>query len=95
MDSSLSGYLSTIHTGQEFYIRKLCKNNPDNHDLVLGMIEIYYHMDLFVQLEYDEDEDKITILEPTGGWKSPYHPPDVYSMIVKNPELWGVDPDDL
>lgn len=92
---ALYKYLSTLNPGQYFIVREMCRKNPENHDLVVGMCDIYYNMDFFVNLEYDEETDRIYIRPPTGGWKPPYHPPDVYSKIVKNPKVWGVDPDDL
>lgn len=92
---ALYKYLSTLNPGQYFIVREMCRKNPENHDLVVGMCDIYYNMDFFVNLEYDEETDRIYIRPPTGGCKPPYHPPDVYSKIVKNPKVWGVDPDDL
>lgn len=92
---ALYKYLSTLNPGQYFIVREMCRKNPENHDLVVGMCDIYYNMDFFVNLEYDEETDRIYIRPPTGGCKPPYHPPDVYSKIVKNPKVWGVDPTDL
>lgn len=92
---ALYRFLSTLNPGQYFYVKDLCKKNPENHDLVVGMCDIYYNMDFFVNLEYDEETDRITILPPTGEMNAPYHPPDVYSKIVKSPKDWGVDPSGL
>lgn len=90
-------FLSKLLPGQYFYVKNLCKRNPDNHFLFLIMIDIYYNMDFFVNLTYDRETDKVTILEPnlTKGMKQPYHPRDMYTEIIKNPELWGVNPDDI
>ena len=84
-------YLSTLNPGQYFEIGTICKK-PENRQLVIGMCDIYYHMDFFVNLEYDKEKDCITMLQPLYGQKAPYHPPDVYSKIVKDPRTWGVDP---
>lgn len=96
MYRQLYGYLSKLHIGQYFVVSKMCRNNPDNHDLVVLMCDIYANMDFFVNLEYDEQTDRITILPTTDGrTEGLYSPPDVYSKIVKDPKGWGVNPNDL
>ena len=39
--------------------------------------------------------DKVTILSPLHDVQPPWHPPDVYSKIIKAPRLWGIDINDL
>lgn len=101
MYRSLYAFLSTLHVGQYFFVGNLCKKDPANYSLVVGMCEIYNNMDFFVNLDYEHETGKITILPPycgkLSGWSGSegYHPPDVYSQITKNPKLWGVDPADL
>lgn len=92
---ALYEFLSKLNPGQYFYVKDVCRKDPENHDMVIGMCDIYYHMDWFVNLEYDPDTDIVTILPPLHGVRPPWHPPDVYSKIIKDPKLWGVDPNDL
>lgn len=93
---SLYRFLITLHIGQYFVVSKMCKNNPENHDLVIMMCDIYHNMDFNVNLSWDEELDRITVLPTTDGRTSgPYAPVDVYSMIVKNPKAWGVSPEDI
>ena len=96
MYRSLYKFLSSLHIGQYFQVSKLCRNNPENHDLVVLMCDIYHNMDFNVNLEWDEERDIITVL-PTqdGRTRGPYCPPDIYSKIVASPKEWGVDADDL
>lgn len=96
MYRKLHAFLCTLHIGQWFQVSKLCRNNPDNHDIVLLMCDIYHNMDFNVNLAWDEEQDRITVMPTQDGRTSgPYSPPDVYSRIVKNPEAWGVDPEDI
>lgn len=88
-------FLSSLHIGQYFTVSKLCKN-PENHDLVILMCDIYHNMDFFVNLQWDEELDRITIMPTQDGRTSgPCSPPDVYSKIIANPKAWGVNPDDI
>lgn len=96
MYRSLYRFLSGLHIGQYFTVSKLCRNNPENHDLVVLMCDIYHNMDFFVNLSWEPELDRITVLPTLDGRTSgPYCPPDVYSKIVKNPKEWGVNPDDI
>ncbi len=92
---ALFDFLRTIRPGEHFKISSLCVQNPSNHIIIRKMIDLYYHMDFFVNLEYDEDNDRVTILPPLFGAKFSAEQVDVYSKIVKDPKAWGVDPDDL
>lgn len=96
MYRKMYAFLAKLHIGQYFVVSKLCRKNPGNHDLIVLFCDIYHNMDFNVNLEYDEQTDRITIL-PTedGRTGGPYAPPDVYSKIVKNPLLWGVNPEDI
>ena len=85
-------YISTLNVGDYFVVSKLCVKNPANHGLVVAMCDLYHHMDFFVDLRYDPETDRVTMHQPLYNMPAPYHPPDVYSKIVANPELWGVDP---
>lgn len=91
---SLYGFLSSLRFGQYFYLKDLCGKNPQNEYLVRMMCEIYYHMDFFVNMEFDYATGKVTIL-PVNGYNTQYSPPDVFSKIIKNPERWDVDPETL
>lgn len=92
---ALYEFLSTLNPGQYFYVKDVCRKDPGNHDLVVKMCDLYYHMDWFVNLEYDPATDKVTILPPLHDVQPPWHPPDVYSKIIKAPRLWGIDINDL
>lgn len=89
-------FLANVHIGQYFVVSKICRNNPDNHDLVLMMCDIYHHMDFFVNMKYEQETDRVYML-PTfdGRTEGIYAPPDVYSKIIRNPKSWGVEPDDI
>lgn len=89
-------FLSRLQVGQYFVVSKLCKNIPERHGLVLLMCEIYNNMDFFVNLDYNEELDRITVMPTRDGINEGlYSPPDVYSKIIKNPEGWGVCPEDI
>lgn len=95
MYRDMYAFLSGLHIGQFFVVSKLC-HDKGNHALVLLMCDIYQNMDLNISMDYDRDNDRITLLPTLDGRKSgPYCPPDVYSKIVKSPRLWGVNPNDL
>ena len=75
---------------------RLCKRDPENHDLVILMCDIYHNMDFNVNLQWDEELDRITVMPTQDGRTSgPYCPPDIYSKIVAEPKAWGVNPDDI
>jgi hypothetical protein len=53
-------------------------------------------MDFFVNLDYNEELDRVTVMPTRNGIREGlYSPPDVYSKIIKNPEAWGVSPEDI
>ena len=37
-------FVSKLYPGQFFFVRDLCKHDPDNHELVVRLIDIFYHM---------------------------------------------------
>lgn len=92
---ALYKFLASLAPGQYFHISDLCRKNPDNHFVVRKMCELYYHMDFFVNMEFDTKTDKVTILPPLYGYDGVYSPPDVYTKIVKDPKAWGVKPEHL
>lgn len=96
MYRKLYKFLSSLHIGQYFTVSKLCRKNPENHDLVILMCDIYHNMDFNVNLSWDEEADTITVMPTQDGRTSgPYCPPDVYSKIIRDPKAWGVSPDDI
>lgn len=96
MYRSLYKFLSGLHIGQYFTVSNLCKRDPENHDLVILMCDIYHNMDFNVNLQWDEELDRITVMPTQDGRTSgPYCPPDIYSQIVRDPKKWGVSPDDI
>ena len=90
-------FTSSLHPGQFFFVRDLCKKDPRNHELVVRMLDIFYHMDFFEDFDYDVDTDKVTRNRPqhTIVMKWPYQAPDVFSQIIKNPERWGINKEDI
>lgn len=91
-------WLNTLYFGQYIVVRDWCRKKPEYHDVFVACCDIYYHMDLFVNLEYNEETDTVTILRPTfPSLKTTDHywPPDVYSKIMRNPQAWGIDPEDI
>lgn len=96
MYRKLYKFLSSLHIGQYFTVSKLCRKNPENHDLVILMCDIYHNMDFNVNLSWDEEADTITVMPTQDGRTSgPYCPQDVYSKIIRDPKAWGVSPDDI
>lgn len=90
-------FLSGLYVGQYFEVGGLCRRDPANHDLVLGMTDIYFNMDFFVNLSYDAALDRISVLPPSPLVSAKsferYAPPDMYSRIVRNPSRYGVNPE--
>lgn len=96
MYRKLYKFLSSLHIGQYFTVSKLCRKNPENHDLVVLMCDIYHNMDFNVNLSWDEQADTITVMPTQDGRTSgPYSPPDVYSKIIADPKAWGVSQEDI
>ena len=88
--------ISKLYPGQFFYVRDWCKKDPRNHELLVRMIDIFYHMDWFEDLDYDEETDKVTRNKPkTMVMAWPYRSVDMFSRIIKNPESWGIDKEDI
>lgn len=92
---ALFKFLSSLHPGQYFRVTDVCRSNPEYHDLVVCMCDLYYNMDFFINLEYNEETDMVMILSPFFGEKHSTGQVDVYSKIVKDPKAWGADPCDL
>lgn len=94
MYRSIYRFIDGLCIGQYFCVGELCRREPANHDLVLGLVDIYYNMDFFVCLRYDAASDRVTVCPPHPGIYHPdparYRPPDVYSMIMARPNAWGV-----
>lgn len=91
-------WLNSLYFGQYFEVKKICRNNPELHDMFLACCDIYYNMDYWVNIEYDETKDTVSVNRPSlpGYTKTDhYWPPDVYSQIVKSPKIWGIDADDI
>lgn len=90
--------LSRMYFDNYIIIGKVCRKKPEYHDVVLSCCDVYYHMDYFVNLEYDRDTDTLTVRRPAGpyqGYSDHYWPPDVYSLVMRHPGRWGINIEDI
>ena len=91
-------FLSSLYFGQYFVIRSICRIEPEYHDVFLACCDIYYHMDYFVNMEYDPETDTVKILRPDFFLfkdTDHYWPPDVYSSLLKYPKMLGINSEDI
>lgn len=89
MYDQLYSFLSSLRPGQYFKVANLCLKNPSNHDLIINMCDLYRNMDFFIDLKYNAEIDRITILPPLHGG-SVCTPPNMYKKLRESPKQWGV-----
>lgn len=90
--------MSKLYFENYFIVEKVCIKKPEFHDVVLACCDIYWHMDLFVNMDYNCKTDAITVRRPTFPLlkcTDHYWPSDVYSRIIRQPSLWGINPEDI
>lgn len=90
--------MSKLYFENYFIIEKVCIKKPEYHDIVLACCDVYWHMDLFVNMDYNRETDAITVRRPTFPFlkcTDHYWPPDVYIRLIRQPGLWGINPEDI
>lgn len=90
--------LSRMYFDNYIVVERTCRKKPEFHDVVLACCDVYYHMDYFVNMEYDKATDTVTVRRPSSPFVKAtdhYWPPDVYSRIMKQPGKWGINFEDI